>query len=110
MVLENALEKELDGELHLAGITQRAGDLAERSRIRHNPRRESPVHPVEQVEGLDVELQSPRVEQDGAEHCEVHRLRARTADTVRATVAVREQRRNRERGGVEPRIDRLVET
>src|SRR5439155_20617882 len=55
-------EIEFDSKLHLARIAERARDLAERAGIRHAPARESPVCPVEQVEGLDAELQPPRAD------------------------------------------------
>src|SRR5947209_3175861 len=101
---------ELDGKLHLAWIAERAGDSAERAGVRHAPAWEPPVRPVEQVEGLDAELQPPRADRHVAEHREVHRFGTRSANAVRPTAAVRQQGGDLERRRVEPRINRLVET
>src|SRR5438093_4463693 len=47
---------ELQGELHLARVAERAGDPAERGRAGDVRGRDRVVHPVEHVVGLDAQL------------------------------------------------------
>ena len=84
-----ALEVELDRELHLPRIAERAGDPAEGGGVADVRGREAVVHPVEQVEGLDAQLEPLVAAQDNrAEELQVHRLRPRPAHGVVAAVAV----------------------
>src|SRR5206468_5479060 len=82
---------------------------AERRRVRHALAGTSPIDPVERVERLDAQLEAAAVERNRSEQRQVQRLRSGTDDRVRRAAAVRERRRLRECGGVEPVIDRLIE-
>src|SRR5829696_6571132 len=96
------LEVELDRHLHLAWISERAGDPAEGRRIRDARGREPVVHPVEDVEDLEPELQPLIAPRERPEQRHVRVFEAGAAYRVVAAVAVGPGRRNREGGDVEP--------
>ena len=52
-------EIELQRQLNLALVANRAGDAAERAEVRDVGGRKTVVHPVEQVERLDAQLGAP---------------------------------------------------